>query len=80
MKFNRTTIEYQALCDFLRGEMRRQKIKQEVVATWLNIPPSAVSKRLSGQNEWTMREVISVFELLGVSWEWKSENGSNSEK
>ena len=70
MKFNKTKIEYQKLCDFIRGEMKRQKINQDVVATWLNIPRSAVSKRLNGQTRWSLEETISMFELLKVSFEY----------
>lgn len=70
MKYNMTDVKYRQLNDFIGGELKRQKIKQTEVATWLNIPQTGVSRRLSGETEWSVREVISLFELLGVE-EWK---------
>lgn len=70
MKFNETDVKYRQLNDFIGGELRRQKVRQSTVATWLGIPQSSVARRLSGEIEWSAREVISLFELLGVK-EWK---------
>ncbi len=72
MKFNKTSLEYRQLNDFVRGEMRRQKISQASMAYMLKLPPASISQRLSGKTEWTMWEIINVFEILGVKFDYKS--------
>ena len=70
MKQNSIDRKYRNLNDFLRCELRRKKISQRTVATWLGIPPSCVSQRLSGEIEWSAREIISIYELMGIEHEW----------
>jgi len=70
MKFNRTQKEYRALNDFLRGELKRQKISQSDLGYRLNLSHVAISKRLSGQTEWTVWELINVFEILNVEFDY----------
>lgn len=70
MKQNTVETKYRKANDFIRGELRRKKINQRTVATWLGIPPSCVSQRLSGEIEWTFREIISLYELLEIEHEW----------
>lgn len=72
MKINSAETKYRQLNDFIRGEMRRKKIKQETVAKKLHIPRSSVSKRLSGDVDWLAKEIIVVFDLLGVDNNWNS--------
>lgn len=73
MKTNETDKKYRKLNDFIRGEMRRKKISQEKAANWLNMSRASFSYRICGKIEWSLREVISLFELLEVGGEeWKS--------
>lgn len=71
MKFNTVDKQYRKMNDFIRGEMRRKKINQDMLAYRLNLPRSSVSKRLSEQTEWTAREIIDVFEFLGIENVWE---------
>lgn len=81
MKFNRTDVKYKRITDFIRGEMKRRKISQKEVAEWLNIPQGGVSKRLNGEVEWSLREIISLSELLEIGEKsWKSEVGLNLDR
>ena len=70
MKFNETDRTYRQLNDFIRGELRRQRITQADLAYRMNMQPAGISRRLSGDIEWTAREVIDVFIILGVEHEW----------
>jgi len=72
MKFNTVDRKYKKLNDFIRGEMRRKKISQEDMAYRLNLSQASVSQKLNEVTEWSMREVIDVFEILGVDdvWNW----------
>ena len=72
MKQNSIDKKYVKFNDFLRGELKRRKVSQKQVATWLNLPRSSISKRLSGEVEWTMREIISLYELMEIEHEWNS--------
>ena len=70
MKFNTVDRKYEKLNDFIRGEMRRKKIKQEDVAYRLNLQQASISQKLNGKVEWTLREIIIVYEMLGIEHEW----------
>lgn len=70
MKINSTDIKYRQLNDFIRGEMKKKKIKQKQIAYRLNLPEASISYRFSGETEWTAREIIIVFEMLGVDVNW----------
>ena len=70
MKQNSIDKKYRELNDYIRGEMRRKKISQEKAANWLNLSRASLSYRINGKIEWSLREILSLFELLGVT-EWK---------
>ena len=61
--------KYQQFNDFLRGELHRQNITQKQVSIWLNISPSCVSDRINGRKEWTVKEILSLCELMGKELE-----------
>lgn len=76
MKFNSTEVKYKRITDYLRGELKRKKISQQKAADWLNISRASFSYRLSGKIEWSLKEIISLCELLEIGEEeWQSEIG-----
>ena len=70
MKFDETAKTYRQINDFIRGELARQKISQEDLAYRLCMKQQSVSQRLNGQVEWSLREIIDVYEILGVKHDW----------
>ena len=70
MNYNQAEQKYRKLNDFIRGEMKRKKISQIKLAESLNLSQVAISNRLKGETEWGLKEVISLFEVLGVEHEW----------
>ena len=74
MKFNKVSQDYRQLNDFIRGEMRRKKISQSSLAYTLNISQVGISKRLSGNTDWTLWEILNVFDVLGVDFEYQERN------
>ncbi len=64
MKFDTIDRKLNNFNDFVRGELKRKKISQSDCAYRLGIPQSALSYRLSGQTEWTLREVFLMCEIL----------------
>lgn len=72
MYINSSDKKYHQMNDFIRGEMRRKKITQKTVADRLNIDQSQIARRLSGEVEWLAREIIIVYELLGIEKDWRN--------
>ena len=68
MKFNKTSQDYKKLNNFIRSEMREQKVSQSDLAYSLNLTQGSVSQKLSGQTEWTLWEILNVFSLLNIDF------------
>lgn len=79
MKFNKTSQDYKKLNNFIRNEMRSQKISQADIAYSLNLSQGSVSQKLSGQTEWSLWEVLNIFEILGVNFKYE-ERKNNEER
>ena len=71
MKFNKVSKDYRQLNDFLRGELKRQKISQSELAYSLNQTQANISLKLSGKTDWSLWEIMNVFEILGISFEYE---------
>lgn len=71
MKFNPTSRKYRDINNLIRCEMRRQKVSQADIAYRLGLQQTAISKRLSGGVDWTLFEVLNVFEILGIKFEYE---------
>jgi transcriptional regulator with XRE-family HTH domain len=70
MKFDKTTKTYRQINDFIRGELARQKISQEELAYRLCMKQQSVSQRLNGKVEWSLKEIIDVYDILGIEHDW----------
>ena len=66
MKFNPTSRQYRNINDAIRCTMRRQKISQSDLAYRLNKSQADISMKLAGKVDWTLFEVLNVFEILGI--------------
>ena len=73
MKFNKTSQDYKKFNSFIRDEMDEQKMSQKDLGYLLNLSQQAISKRLKGKTDWTLWEVFNVFEILGVSFDYKKD-------
>lgn len=71
MKFNPTSRQYKRINDLIRCTMRRQKVSQNDLGYQLGLQQTAISKRLSGEVDWTLFEVLNVFEILGIKFEYQ---------
>ena len=80
MKFNQTSKQYRQLNDFIRGEMGRQHISQASLAYMMNLPQQSISARLTGKVDWTLWEVLNIFEILGVEFTYEKLEGAKDEK
>ena len=71
MKFNKISQVYRQLNDFIRGELKRQKISQKDLGYSLNLSQQVISKRLMGKIDWTLWEFINTLDDLGYEIEIK---------
>lgn len=76
MKTNKVSQEYTKLNYFIRGEMKRKKLSQDSLAYTLNLTQKSISNKLSGKTDWTMWEIMNVFEILNINFNY-SEGESN---
>lgn len=74
MKFNKLSKDYKKLNMYIREEMRTKKISQKELAYELNIPQSGISDRLSGKTDWTLWEMLNVFDILGIDFDYERKN------
>lgn len=71
MKINKVSKQYKQLNMDIREEMRNQKISQENLAYSLNMTQAAISQKLSGKVEWSVWEILNVFEILGIDFDYE---------
>lgn len=71
MKFNKISQVYRQLNDFIRGELKRQKMSQKDLGYSLNLSQQVISKRLMGKIDWTLWEFINTLDDLGYEIEIK---------
>lgn len=71
MKFNKISQVYRQLNDFIRGELKRQKMSQKDLGYSLNLSQQVISKRLMGKIDWTLWEFINALDDLGYEIEIK---------
>jgi transcriptional regulator with XRE-family HTH domain len=51
----------------VRAEMARRSVRQVALAKHLGLSQAAVSRRVNGETEFSVAELLAVAELLGVS-------------
>ena len=67
MKQYSVTQKKNRVNDTIRGTMKRKKLTQEEVAYRLGMERSCLARRLAGQTEWTLCELILVCEILEIN-------------
>lgn len=61
---DKTARKMRRFNDFVRGELRRKKLKHKDLAEYLNINTSAVTQKLSGDHSWTGEQMLDTIEFL----------------
>lgn len=62
----KTNREYQRYLDWLRGEMKRQKMNQTQLGQILGHDQVGISNRLNGVVEWSLPDVLETLEIFGA--------------
>ena len=66
MKQYSVTQKKNRINDFIRGELKRRKLSQEELSFRLGLQQTGISKRLSGQTDWSLGELILLCEVLEI--------------
>ncbi len=61
------TTATQRVADTIRAELARRRISQTVVAERLGLSQATVSRRLLGEYPFTVDEVDTIAEMLGLT-------------
>jgi len=51
----------------VRAEMARRQVRQVTLAQRLGLSQAAISRRINGETEFSVAELLAVADLLGVS-------------
>jgi transcriptional regulator with XRE-family HTH domain len=63
---DKVATQYRRFNDSIRGEMKRRKVTQAMLAKYLGINQPALSLRMNGENEWSLRDAFKAAEFLEV--------------
>ena len=61
--------------DFIRGCLKRKKLRHKDLANELGITQVAVTKKINGSTRWTLPEMIQTVMFLDTEWTIGSGNG-----
>ena len=61
---DRVATSYRRFNDFIRGELRRRKLKQSDLANYLDVNRSTLSKKMNGDLGWSLRDALKAMEFL----------------
>ena len=65
-RVDKTSYMISRFNDFVRGELKRKRKSQQVLADYLGMSRSSLSLRLLGEVKWTIEEVLETLEFFGV--------------
>ena len=61
--------KYRRFNDHVRGELKRRKIHQEVLADYLGVTRATLTYSLNGQIEWYLKDALKTAEFFEVGIE-----------
>lgn len=64
---DRVKADYRRFTDFVRGELKRQKLRQRDLAMYLKVDDSTLSKKLNGGLGWSLMDALTTMEYLNVN-------------
>ena len=61
---NKSQRMYRRFNDFVRGELKRKKIKHEELAEYLNLTRPALTLKLNDTTAWSLEQALDTIEFL----------------
>ena len=68
VNLNNRDREQQLFSDFVRGQLRRERKRQEDLSEFLGIPQSGLSRRMDGQIPWRLEEIADICSFFEKPW------------
>ena len=67
-KLDKATYTERLFSDMVRGELARQRLKQQDLAQYLGKTPQAIGQKMLGRVPWTLQEIANTMEFLGTQF------------
>ena len=67
-KINKGQYTERLFSDMVRGELARQRLKQQDLAQYLGKTPQAIGQKMLGRVPWTLQEIANTMEFLGTQF------------
>ena len=67
-KLDKATYTERLFSDLVRGELARQRLKQQDLAQYLGKTPQAIGQKMLGRVPWTLQEIANTMEFLGTQF------------
>lgn len=67
-KLDKATYTERLFSDMVRGELARQRLKQQDLAQYLGKTPQAIGQKMLGRVPWTLQEMANTMDFLGTQF------------
>lgn len=67
-KLDKATYTERLFSDLVRGELARQRLKQQDLAQYLGKTPQAIGQKMLGKVPWTLQEMANTMDFLGTQF------------
>lgn len=67
-KLDKATYTERLFSDLVRGELARQRLKQQDLAQYLGKTPQAIGQKMLGKVPWTLPEMVNTMEFLDTQF------------
>lgn len=67
-KLDKATYTERLFSDLVRGELARQRLKQQDLAQYLGKTPQAIGQKMLGRVPWTLQEMANTMDFLGTQF------------
>ena len=68
VKLDKATYTERLFSDMVRGELARQRLKQQDLAQYLGKTPQAIGQKMLGRVPWTLQEMANTMDFLGTQF------------
>ena len=67
-KLDKATYTERRFSDLVRGELARQRLRQQDLAQYLGKTPQAIGQKMLGRVPWTLQEMVEAMDFLGTQF------------
>ena len=67
-KIDKATYTERLFSDLVRGELARQRLRQQDLAQYLGKTPQVIGQKMLGRVPWTLQEMVETMDFLGTQF------------